>query len=965
MTGRVPSPATTESGPDAPLERRLETRLVHMPPARLRWRPWIWLFVLLVAFRFVLGMVFAPLAEKSLSRVLGARVEVGDVSFAPIDAVVTLRHVVVHVPGADADADAKPPLTAGRVRIDVQWLPLLHRSLVVRQLTLEEAHVDLERLRGAGWTLERFQHLDPATELPRGWSFALDRIALRDTQVGASDAGSGDAAALDVTVHDALVSTQRQRASAFGRAPNLHVDAAVAGGRLLIAGTTDLRDDGVAIEALIHLKDAPLDRFATYHPLLVGSSVAGRVSGRLQYQRDPGRRDRLTGRLRGRHMDVHVPSLAEPALAIRRIEAGIDGIDLLQHRVTIGTLTLHGARLAVRPDLVAPVPLLDGLALAPPEPIDRRPGPRPAPRAATWSWTIGHLESPFARLLVAGAGEERSLAASVSGESIGPGAYWSPLRAWIGWDGGAAVFDGTARMRRGFTLEGRVTVKDVDAAAVAHAVGSPLATLVQAGRGSADLNVELAMGDASGSPLDVRGKISVGDLWLADEDPNVFAFGARALDLEVARIVAAKDGGGFWPAEIWFATAAVESPYMRVTRAPEARSADVTTVAARSEPQGAAPAVTLGVDDVHVRDGRLLVVDQLAFPSLALDVATVDGWARALRLPAVDLAEFVLQGNDRRLGAMRLGGARSGGELRAELSAPAVNLVAATPYLQRARLPYAFTGGTGAVVSRLSLAGDRWSADTTLTLLDPTLGGDEAVLERSIGMSPEAAFAALRARHGEVSLQLPLGSPGWAGGRALNDMVASAVQEALVRPRLAPLPDGPIEIGFGPGRTEPGPNAGRQLAAIAELLAARPDVLVELRGTISREDRRWIAEQAVVVEETDDRGALGGLLHAIGFRDQRDRIRDALEARGAGRPGRLDSADEAVLGALVAAVPPITDDRLARLAAARETLVANLLADRHGVIATRIVPAGPTAQENGAVPVVDARFVPVPKVAWW
>jgi hypothetical protein len=331
-----------------------------MPPARLRWRPWIWLFVLLVAFRFVLGMVFAPLAEKSLSRVLGARVEVGDVSFAPIDAVVTLRNVVVHAADEDASVTpGTPAITAGRVRIDVQWLPLLHRSLVVRQLTLEEAHVDLERLRGAGWTLERFQHLDPATELPRGWSFVLDRIALRDT-VGASDAGSGDAASLDVTVHDALVSTQRQRASAFGRAPNLHVDAAVAGGRLLIAGTTDLRDDGVAIEALIHLKDAPLDRFATYRPLLVGSSVAGRVSGRLQYQRDPGRRDRLTGRLRGRHMDVHVPSLAEPALAIRRIEAGIDGIDLLQHRVTIGTLTLHGARLAVRPDLVAPVPLLHG-----------------------------------------------------------------------------------------------------------------------------------------------------------------------------------------------------------------------------------------------------------------------------------------------------------------------------------------------------------------------------------------------------------------------------------------------------------------------------------------------------------------------------------------------------------------------------------------------------------------------------
>ena len=53
---------------------------------------------------------------------------VTDVSFAPIDAVFTLRNVVVHGVGEDAtDADGTPAITAGRVRIDVQWLPLLHR----------------------------------------------------------------------------------------------------------------------------------------------------------------------------------------------------------------------------------------------------------------------------------------------------------------------------------------------------------------------------------------------------------------------------------------------------------------------------------------------------------------------------------------------------------------------------------------------------------------------------------------------------------------------------------------------------------------------------------------------------------------------------------------------------------------------------------------------------------------------
>ena len=898
-------------------------------------------------------MVLAPFAAKSLSRVLGTRVEVGDVSVAPIDAIVTVRNVVVHA----ADEGAEAALTAGRVRIDVQWLPLLHRSLLLRELTLEGARVDLERLRGAGWTLERFQRLEPATELPPGWSFALDRIALRDTQVRPGDVGTGDATPLDIAVRDARVSIRRRRASAFGRAPNLHVDATVDGGRLLIIGSSDPRDDGVVIDAMVHVKDAPLARFAAYRPDFLASSIAGELSGRLHYQRDPGRRDRLTGRLRGRHIALQAPAFAEPALEIRRVEAGIDTIDLMQRRVAIGTVMLHGARLAVRPDLAAPVPLLTGLVLDHGEPIDPRRALRPMRRPGTWSWTIGHFESPFTRLVGSGAGEQWSLAAHVTGDTIGPAAYWSPVRARIDWDGGAAAFDGTARMTHGFSIEGRLTASDVDAVAVAHALGPPLAPLVEAGRGAADLNVDLAFGDTKGPPLAVQGKIAVGDLWLAGPDPNTFAFGAGAVDLELARIVPAERDGSR-PAEIAFASAVVTSPYLTWTRTADGAPA---AAAMQSEPQVASSPVTISITDVRARNGRLLIADQAANPNLALDLATVDGWAHGLRLPAADLGDFVLQGTDRRVGALRLAGARSVGTLTAELSAPGVNLAALSPYVQRARLPYAFMGGTGAIVSHLVVAGDRWTADTTLKLLDPTLAGDEAMLAQSLGMTPESAFAALRERHGEISLQIPLASSGSTAVLALNETVATAVREALARPRLSP----PIQVGFLAGRAELGPPGERQLVAIAEVLAARPDVVVELHGTTSRADRRWFAEQAVAAEEIEEPRGLQGWLRIVGVRDQRTRIRDALEARGEGRPGRLDSADEAALDELIDALPPVSDDRLAALAAARSALVANLLKARRDDIAVRVVVAEPTASQGIAAPVVDARFLPRPEVASW
>jgi hypothetical protein len=370
------------------------------------------------------------------------------------------------------------------------------------------------------------------------------------------------------------------------------------------------------------------------------------------------------------------------------------------------------------------------------------------------------------------------------------------------------------------------------------------------------------------------------------------------------------------------------------------------------------------VADVRTRNGRLLVDDQAAAPNLVLDLTYVDGWARGLRLPAVSLGEFVLQGTDRRLGLLRLAGTRSGGQLSAELGAPAVDLPAVAPYLQRAGLPYAFTAGTGTIRSLLTVAGDRWSAATTLTLLAPTLGGDQAMLEQSLGMPSEAAFAALRERHGEISLQLALDSAGWARDRWLDETVAGAMREALARAPMTPLPEAPLQVGFGAGRTEPGPNADRQLAAIAEILAARPDVVVELRGTISGQDRRWLAEQAVAAEERDEPGRFAGVLRRIGFRDQHLRIRDALAARSVGRPGRLDADDEAALRALVAARPPIADDRLMSLASARSAFVLSLLADRHGVAATRVVTAEPNA-EGTATPVVEARFLAAPQVAPW
>jgi len=985
------SSAPTDAAPGEPSRDDPEAESVAgRPRRRSRWRVWLPLLAALLVLRLAFSVILGPLLEARLSRVLGAEVEIGDVSFSPIDAVFTLRGVTVQGPGwSPAEEGAPPAIAAARVLIDAQWLPLLHRSLLVREVAFESASIDLERLRGAGSSLEEFIRVDPTPELPAGWTFALDRVVLRDTKVRLRGLAVGDPAALEVGVRDAQVSTLARRASAFGRAPNLRIDAVVEGGRIRIDGSSDLEDRGVVIDSLIRVKDVPIARLTPYLEGF-GWSVAGRLSGQLHYQRDPGRRDLLTGRLRLRRIAAQVPALDEPAFAVRRAEVELDALDLLQRRVTVGSLTLHGARLALRPDLGAPIPLLDGVRLAPePAPRGRRPARPPAVSAAApWSWTIGHLATPFARLHVAGSdGAVVVLAASVSGESIGPGAYWSPLRAWIGRGGGVAVFDGTARMTRGLTIDGRLTASGVDAPAFARTFGMPFADLAQTGLGAADLTLEIEPGAAK-DPVDVRGKVTVSDVWLAGPEPGAFAIGAGALQLTVAAISpGGGDGADFVPATVRISDATVTSPYALLTRTPEGwllppfvaepiddgsgdpgdgvspspvpSPATAATVAA-AEAEAPVPAVVvpraqLIVAAVRSRGGRVLLVDRAAEPPVGLDLVLTEGWAQDLRLPAVTLGNFVLQGSDPRWGTLLVGGARHADRRELEVSVQSLPLAAAAPYFAQAGLPYRFTAGTGSFLSRVSFAGGRWSADTTLKLHEPRLGGGEAELRQALGMPVEVALAALRDADGDVTFQLPLSSPGDDGGRPLADVVAGAVRDAVARARQAPLPEAPIQIAFSPGRAELSTPAARQLASLAELLAARRDVVVELSGAISSADRRWLAEQ-VLATELDEPAGFMRVLRAIGVRDQQERIRNALEERSAGKAGQLDADDEAALAELVAEGPPIADDRLAALVATRLTRVASALADQHGVAAARVVVAQPSVRETAAPPAVRARI---------
>jgi hypothetical protein len=919
--------------------------------------------LILLAFRLALPVVVAPLVAAQLSRVLGGRVAVGNVSFQPIDAIFTLHDVAVSArarPGSPANST--PAIVAEHVRVDVQWLPLLHRTVRVRELLLESARVAVDRFPDGGFGLADLERADPAAALPTGWSFALDRIGFRDVQLRVHDLAAGEGAFVDVAVRSADVSGLQRRATVFGKAPNLHVVALVGGGQLDVRGRYDWRDDGIALDAQLWVKGVPLAHARSYVAALGWTDLSGEVFGQLRWLREPRRRDVLSGRLVLRGGSIQVADLSEPALAVRRGIADIKAIDLLHRRVVIGSLTLRGATLALRPDADAPVPLL-AATTSPPASSDARSPVAPPGRvqsATRWGWMIERFDATNSHVRVLARSGHFDLRARAAGENFGRGAYWSPLRIDVARDAIAAAFDGTARVADGLTIEGRLIVGGIDFPSMARAARFPWADWVQTGQATADLTVQLEAAAVDAPPFYAQGTISLTDLWVAGPDPGTLGFGAAGIVLTLEGLAGSTAGRGSsrddHPTRIEFSRADVSTPSVFLLRTSDGWLVPPLTPAVE-QPAGEMPEIVIG--KLSSVGGSLVVVDLVPEPAMVFDLTPLGGSARNVVLPGLTFDGLQLRGSDRAFGTLQVGGSRRSDTTEFEFSGEGVPLAAITPYLDLAQLPYHFASGIGALSVHGSFDPARWNADVALALRAPVFIDPDASLEQALGMPVASALARLRDQSGDVALQVALASSGGDGPGSYKEQVAAGVRETMRRVAQAAAEraaTASATVLFQPGQVEPTPAALRQLDPVLQLLTTHPDLVMTLTPETSARDRRWLAEQALAAT-LDDRGGVATVLRALGVRTARERIRTALAARAHGAPGELDEEDEAELARMVAEGPPLDNARLAELRTARLTRVLRYLADHHRVSSGRVVVRNVASAQDATAAVVRAQLM--------
>lgn len=843
------------------------------------WIKWVALAGAVAGLRLAVPTVLAPLVARRLSQALGAEVRVGDLGFRPLDGVVTLRDVRVTPQAEPSGGSPLAPIVAERVRADVQWLPLLHKTLRLRELLLDGAQVELERTPDGRLGLAGVADADPSRGLPEQWGFELDRVGLRDSTVRLRDPAAVGAKPFEVRVREGEISGLRRRATAFGRSANMRLDADVGSGRLASYGRYDLGDDGLSVDLRTRMKNVPVAEAIANVPDLGWGEVSGLLSGVVRWQRDPERRDKVSGRVVLRRGEIRVPTFSGPAFGVRRATADIDAVDLVERHVGIGNLVLQGASLAVRPDASDPVPLF-GPGEAPSTP----PAPTRAARrrgratddedgddkAPPWVWIVKKFDTPNGRIRSVTATGIVEARARASGENVGPRAYWSPvkLRVWSG--EGAAVFDGTARIGRHFAAEGRVTAGGVDLGHLARAAGVHGAEWIQGGRLAADLNVQLDTGEREGQPLDATGPVLLSEVFLSGPIPGEFSAGATEASLSVTGIQLRGRGAKPSPVSALRCTdVRVQEPWLVLERTPAgltvptaaedlvgpsapATSTPTPVPAATPKPsrrrkpsksEGTAggeaggdvapPAFEelspqLVLAGLRMANGRIVVVDRVPQPPVVWDVARVDGVGRDVRVPSPAVDGLRLTGHDSRFGDVQLSVRR--GERRDgwDFAAQGMLLSAAAPYLQLAGLPFRFGGGTGSIDTRVSVGESDWTADTEITLRDPRFLGSVGALEDAMGRPISRAVFELRDDAGNLTLQLPLSSVDAAKPAALVQAIGKSVRDEIRRialepprpPVQAPAPDDEEDAPAKPTSQtvpRPAPTPSRRRAEVARV----------------------------------------------------------------------------------------------------------------------------------------------------
>ncbi len=340
---------------------------------RLRWpsllesrRFWLIALGIAVVLRIALPYALRPILESQASQAINAWVDIGDVDLALHRAGIALEDVAVRPAGWTPEGDTgDPPLIAWkRLAVAVRWLPLLWKTIQLRELTLESPRVAIDRLQDGGLNLMALapavpvetaepagegDEAQPASKQEGSWGFGVDRVVLRDGGVRFRDLMFRGVEPVDLSLGSFEVEEIAFDPSVYGEPAQIHLEARVDEGRFVLDASLSPREDGgFVLGSHLKARRLPLRRTRVYVPNVGWSELEGEFGGALDYTLETAGRNQVSGQVTVDGLKVHTPQLEGPGLAWKRLAVLVDPIDLAGHRAVVRWVDLDGSYLVAR-----------------------------------------------------------------------------------------------------------------------------------------------------------------------------------------------------------------------------------------------------------------------------------------------------------------------------------------------------------------------------------------------------------------------------------------------------------------------------------------------------------------------------------------------------------------------------------------------------------------------------------------
>jgi hypothetical protein len=294
------------------------------------------------------------------------------------------------------------------------------------------------------------------------------------------------------------------------------------------------------------------------------------------------------------------------------------------------------------------------------------------------------------------------------------------------------------------------------------------------------------------------------------------------------------------------------------------------------------------------------------------------------------------------------------------------------PYA-RAYSPYGILDGTLQVETQAKFAAGRYDLTNALKLHQLDLSGadGDSPFEQQFGIPLTMGLALLRDASGDIDLSIPVQIDG-SGGATVDvaSVVRSALRQALIGAIESPLKliggviggggekgaVAPAPIAFALGRAAPTASGTENAERLAAFLAGRPGMAVELDAAVTREDLRWLHEQALR-GSWEDEGFFSRAVAFVTERGPRERIGNHLEARAQGQTSELSAEDAGTLEQWLAEHPAPPPDKLRELAAMRIAAVDTILQEK-AIDTARLVHGEPSGELVDGESIVKIKFRP-------